>query len=458
MRNYQRKLQPRSYHMDHVRRPTAKASDFSPKPKKNREFEDYYFTSNTLEALSNTQKGMLIVTVLLLVGSGVAIASAQNQAQLGVNTTALAPRRQHPVCLPQVQGVRGVQQAFFSQKALPTMCLGAVPKKPILFYKGFVVKDVSSDISHCKKKPHGLSAGKVCNIGGVRHYLKVVETEDAHPGRKTNSLLGIYNLALIRNSLSVTVPSVFMAFEENGSYPADVDVVARASFYVASKAVDNFITGGELMKKVHREQLLHQIKTPFSTQSLSSIKRERIVAQIGEQGLAKLAVAGTFFQDLVNNDGNWGFDSHGLVIVDADNSPATFEEYLAEAARMPRNIELDFSIDTIKAMKKSYLGMLQKGLPVIHRSVDMKGIFYQSLIKIYIEACDATLMRIMEKYPTLPTHLPAFVVNNILSEGFLDAMDCARKNGLFSTFQRYEVGADVQASQSLASGRGFSPH
>ncbi len=430
MRDYQRKLQSRSYRKDHIRGKTTKPINFSPKQIKNKGFKDYYFILNTFETLSNTQKGLLIITALLLVGGGVAIASGRSWIEPDINIATLA-LRQKPSCLPQVHGVRGVQQAFFSQPALPKVYVEDVPKKPILFYKGFIVKDVSRDISHCEKKTHGLSAGKICDIGGIRHYLKVVETENAHPGRKTNSLLGIYNLALLRNSLSVTVPSVFMAFEKDGSYPADIEVVAPASFYVASKTVQHFETGRELIKKIHRQQHLYQIKNPFLTQNLSSIKREQIVAKIGEHGLAKLAVAGTFFQDLVNNDGNWGFDNRGLVIIDVDNSPATLQEYLAEAARMPGNIELDFSMNTIIAMKKNYLDMLQKELPVIHHSVDMKGIFYQALVKIYIEACNRALMRIREKYPTLLSHIPTPVVNDILSESFLEAMDYARKNNFF---------------------------
>ena len=95
-------------------------------------------------------------------------------------------------------------------------------------------------------------------------------------------------------------------------------------------------------------------------------------------------------------------------------------------------------------MKKFYSDMLQKGLPVIHHSVDMKGIFYQSLIKIYIEACDAALVNIMEKYPALLPQIPTSVVNDVLSESFLKAMGCARRNGLFSICKRYDMSIESQ--------------
>ncbi len=444
MRNHSGKVNLRSFHKDQIKKPLARHHE-SPAGRRKSGRDNHAFVMNAAEALSATQKGILVVSLLLLTGAGLAMMSGASSNRLSatgndyvLTNTAVLTNVQHPACFEQTQGMRNLQHAFFSQPALSKNCVERATQKPSLFYKGLLVRDVSENIENCGKKTHGKSAGKICDIDGVRHYLKVVETENEHPGSKTNSLLGVYNLALINNNLGVTVPSVFIAFEEKGAYPADEDVIASASFYVASKSVENFTTGSDLIKKITREHRLLQNKHPFLTQSLEVRKREQIVSKIGESGLAKLAVAGTFFQDVVNNDGNWGYDKNGLVIVDADNSPGSLAEYIAEAARVPRNIELDFSINTIKAMRKNYQSMLEKGLPVIHQSVDMDGLFYQSLVKLYIGACDKALLRLKTEYPTLPAEVPTTVVNDILSEGFLDAMACARHNGLFLEYKRYE--------------------
>ena len=294
------------------------------------------------------------------------------------------------------------------------------------------------NIGNCTKKKHGVSAGKICDIDSVRHYLKVVETEDKYADRKTNSLLGIYNLALLKNSLDVTVPEVYIVFEENGTYFLQDKTEVPAVFYVASKEVDSFTTASDLLKKMHRELLVQQQKNPHSTPNLASIKRQLIVSKIGESGIAKLAVAGTFVQDLISNDGNWGYNAQGLVIIDVDNSLSSLDEYLAEAARVHRNIELDFSINTIKMMQQYYAIMLQRSLPVIHPSVDINGIFYQTLIHLYLRACNNALLKIKKQYPELAVELPTKEVNNLLTESFIEAMIYARHNDFFSASKRYE--------------------
>jgi hypothetical protein len=344
--------------------------------------------------------------------------------------------------LPQTKGMLEIESAFFYQPVLQNKCFAHSERKSSLFYNGLVVRDVSSNIKNCHKKPDGRSAGKICTIDNELYYLKVVETENTHPGRKTHALLGIHNLALIHHTIGIIVPSVFIAFEAHGVYFADEDAVAPASFYVASQSVDHFITAGALIQQVTRDHQIVQKRNGIATEHLELIKREQIVSKIGEFGLAELAVAGTLFQDLVNNDGNWGYNTNGLVIVDVDNSPSSFEEYLSEAVRVPQNIELSFSVETILNMKRVYLNMLTKGLPVIDDSVDMSGSFYQTLIQAYIDACDKTLLTLAKDHPDLPMRKPTNIVNRVLSDGFLNVMACAREHGFFAAYPRYKTSSD----------------
>lgn len=408
------------------------------------EKKSFHFISNTNTISSLQKHEIFVLTSLVLIVSATGIALASGQFPANSHSRITGRELQKFFEPPQVQALRQVQHAFFSQPLRPTYDRHT---KPTLFFNQIHVKDVSREITQCGKKMYGLSAGKTCHIGGIRHYLKVVETEAKHPDRKTNSLLGLYNLAFIRNNLGVNVPIVFMTYEKNGVYPAEGDSDVPASFYVASKEVSNFSTGGELFKKINREFLIQKGKSLFLTQDLKSKKRNGVVEKIGEEGIAKLAVAGTFMQDLINNDGNWGYDDKGLVILDVDNSPSDLEEYLAEAARVPRNIELDFSLNTVKLMREFYEKMLKKSLPIVHPNLDMSDDFYKNLIKIYLSACDSAILKISGHAPTLPADLPKPIVNDILVESFIEARMLAREQNLLSKSERYPSYPSEKISQ-----------
>jgi hypothetical protein len=437
----------RSFKKDRVKKTPVKQdrSSYHPPVNKMHPSRDFHFAVNAMGALSRSEKnGLLVITLLLVVGAGLAFAEVATSNQAGnitksssADNTALKP-----TYFPHVQAIKGIQGAFFAQRPSPLVGLfgNQTAQKQNLFYHNLIVRDISGDSSDCTKKTYGVSAGKVCMIKGVRHFLKVVETDGRKHDRKTNSLLGIHNLQFVQQNLEVTIPKVFMAYEKDGIYSSSSskEMNVPAQFYVSSQEVSHFKTGSALMKKATREFLIQQRRALPVTQRFEDIRRAHIVETIGESGVAKLAVAGTFIQDLVNNDGNWGYNEHGLVIVDADNSPANLQEYMAEAARVPRNIELDFSINTIKMMRDIYNAMLSRPLPSIHKSINMSGQFYQTLVKIYSCVCEATIAQIAGRYPDLADGTPTPEVNAILAQSFVDAMIRTQESDLFSEYPRYQ--------------------
>ncbi|MGL5742457.1 MAG: hypothetical protein ACRCXC_07875 [Legionella sp.] len=324
-----------------------------------------------------------------------------------------------------------------------------IPEKSFLFYEKLPIQDVSSLIKDCFQKNNGVSAGKICDIGNIRHYLKAVETDKIATERLSNSLLGIYNTALLKNNMHITAPNVSLVFEKDGRYISRDGVEAKASLYLASAHVQNFTLMNKLEKVAHRKFRLQHLKHSTSTLTYENIKRQELVAHIGESGIAKLAVAGTFFQDLVANTANWGYNDTGLVIIDVDHSPGTLEIYLSEASRLPGNIELDFSLHTVKLMLNSYQEMQRNEAPVIHSKVDMPQAFYARLLQLYIQACTKAIVQIEQELPALKEQQPSQKVNDILRESFLSMMTIARSKGDYTQYPLYELEEDNHATLAL---------
>ncbi len=298
----------------------------------------------------------------------------------------------------------------------------ATSKPSRLGYKGLPVKDVSRFITRCGQKTSGVSAGKICSINQKTCYLKAIEINEFSVDRRTNALLGLYNLDMLRLTLPVTIPNTYLVYEEGGKYVMDSEIVGHAEYYIASEQVSYFETANALKKQANRDFLKREKSRSDTRACRKSIEREWVVKYIREEGIASLAVAGTFFQDLVMNEGNWGYNRAGLVIVDVDHSPESLEEYLAEAARMPHNIGIDFSTNTIKMMLTAYKKMMSISPPSLHSSVNMSPSFYQTLLSSYALACEKTLEKIALLYlkPALNQPLPE--INQFLAESLLASL------------------------------------
>ena len=306
------------------------------------------------------------------------------------------------------------------------------PSKPELYivYKGLPVKNRTSDITSCKKKNAGSSPGKICMIGNVEHFLKAVEEDNSQ-------LLGLYNLAFVKHNLGITVPNACLIYEENGQYYsfASKSQVA-ASVYLASEKINNFKEINKLEKEYfdtcYRPKLVEKI-------SLALFVREKLINKIGESGLAKIAVAGTFFDDLISNSGNWGYNDQGLVIIDVDHSPGSLAEYLKHAAYVSGDAYFDFSLNTISMMKDLYKEMLTRSPPILHDTTNMSDEFYQLLVQLYVKACDLAILTIETKYPALQANEVSHTINNILSESFFEARDIYLLSGDSPLkYQRYQ--------------------
>lgn len=337
-----------------------------------------------------------------------------------------------------------------SSRGLQKPEMGSTHTPASVFYQGLLAKDISQQTKDCKKKRHGVSTGKTCEISNIKYYLKVMEPSDKAVACNRSELLGMYNLKFINQTMGITVPNVNLVYEKNGVFTTHSNDERSAELYVASQEVEHFTPGSQADKKAHKEYLIQKTRSILFNVDKKTLRRIELVKNMGESGIAKLAVAGTFCQDLVNNDDNWGYNRKGLVIVDADHSPHSLEEYLGESSRMPGNIELDFSLHTVLLMRLIYKKMLEKSPPKMEPGIDMARSFYKQLLQLYIVACDIAVSKITKIEPDLSPYKPSSIVNDALREGFLQLMQTARHDGLYSKYDRYSCDATAKDTGSTS--------
>lgn len=231
-------------------------------------------------------------------------------------------------------------------------------------YKGYPVKDITGLTTSCRSKPSGYTPGKVCKIHNKTYFLKKEGFEGDDP------LFSKYNFLFAKNNIGITVPKAKIFYEYNYDY------------YLATKEVRDFMPARVL--KLHDAS----IRTDLGIEDDEEIHKPKLVEKIGKQGVAKLAVAETFFADF--NPGNWGYDKNGLVLVDLDKGPKLWYQYFTsarcdETSNLFRRVLL--SIDDVIEMQKIYRTMLTKPVPKLHASVDMHEDMYKALLDVYIESC-----------------------------------------------------------------------
>ncbi|CDZ77142.1 hypothetical protein BN59_01424 [Legionella massiliensis] len=408
--NFKRKLPHRSTyhtvnHYDQKRHSSSKKS-------RDEHFDPFIFSPEMMDfdQLTPTQK------IIFLLGLGIAIASCIPNQNIRIVDTKQA-------LLPESHNRFFAPQSFNSTTVVPTPPSSqALPSVPL------VAKDLSSNLQlqmgiqlrDCQSKSNGVSAGKICLIQGKKHNLKAWGNVDGAEDRYSNILLGMHNLYFIKENIGISIPNIKLIYEKNGKYVSSVGQKVRAEKYLASEFVEDFNNFKDLSRNYTRTVIKanHFRKSTAPYLELEENIRENIIEQIGEEGLAKLAVAGTFIQDLVMNNGNWGIANNTLVVVDADHSPQSLEEYLAEATKMPRNINLGFSIQTLEHMATIYKEMQQK-LPIrFHPKVDFNVEDYQFLVDQYLISTNQALEKLKATYPDLPSDKPSKLVNKALSDAF----------------------------------------
>jgi hypothetical protein len=239
----------------------------------------------------------------------------------------------------------------------------------------------------CYLKSTGISRGRTCLIDDVRYFMKYAT--DALNYRFQEA----YNLLFLKNLLEIETPKF--------GYLQDRDL------YFATVGVTGFVEADR-----------HEKSNNF---------RADIVKHIGEQGVAKLAVAKTLIADLAKL-GNWGYaPDKGLVIIDADGGldnagktqmPKTVSEYFTMAAKSmrlrrekhPGQLGLALSKNNIIEMKKIYENLLDKELPCVDASVDLEPKLYKEVLQKYIASCEGVLNLIpSDEDPALPIEANNFL-------------------------------------------------
>lgn len=245
-----------------------------------------------------------------------------------------------------------------------------------------------SDLS-CKKKEAGISGGKVCDIKGETHFLKAF-SQPTEREIQPDMLSAHFNLALFR-IFGTKTPETKLIHEPGGSYQLD-DKVYFSDHFIASKAVENFQSAKQLRNQATREFHKNRKNSHLFPVSKETFIRDNMVAKIGgETGLAKLAVAGTLCDDIVANDGNWGSDGRELVILDADLSPKSIQDYLMLARKMPHEIGISFSIHTLQEMIKHYDMLLSNHDVAAKLMPHLSETESHQLLSMLKKACENTI-------------------------------------------------------------------
>ncbi|WP_019216023.1 hypothetical protein [Legionella tunisiensis] len=337
-------------------------------------------------------------------------AKPQKQVNTDTNTqTGVVPWNQKTFFSPQYSNATSV--------ALPAQSFPGWQLNQTDMSHELAIHHVAGDIRACQQKMNGVSAGKICVIKGKKYLLKVSEEGVEKRDRYSNILLGMHNLYFVRENIGITIPNIKLIYEKNGQYISSGGEVVDAENYLASEFIENFTGFKSIVTQSTRTlmKLNHRKGVTTGELEIEEAIRQKVVGQVGEQGLAKLAVAGTFIQDLVMNEGNWGIANGKLVIIDADHSPQSLEEYLVEATKMPGNINLASSIQTLEHMAVTYQKMLHKRPIYFHPEVDFTVDDYEFLVNQYLTACTQAIDKIKTTHPQLPTDKPSKTINDALS-------------------------------------------
>ncbi|MBI2786247.1 MAG: hypothetical protein HYX60_08100 [Legionella longbeachae] len=211
-------------------------------------------------------------------------------------------------------------------------------------------------------------------------------------------------------------------YEKNGNFRTTGGEIIHSEYYLGSKYLEEFETFRMFYEKTKKQIIKNTFrlnKSRFSEDEVRQIIFDKFVNKVGEHEFAKLAVSGTFIQDLVMNFGNWGIVNNQIAVIDADHSPQSIDEYMTETKKMPGNIEIPFSLNTVLHMKSIYESMLKLGPIKLGLSVDMPDKQYSILVKYYLNACHLAIDNIKKDFPTRDPNQRSKEINLILSEAFL---------------------------------------
>lgn len=307
-------------------------------------------------------------------------------------------------------------QANFTNLTLAPKTSHAMTLTPLVsiarHFHGFPVTDITHAMTNCESKSVGTSSGKICYINNKKYMLKNAHDNTLFflPGKKY--LAARYAHTLLKDYIGIRVPNIYYAHEKSDS------------LYLASEFIDDFVKIGDTFSEVdyalfgtenwfsfryHMLTSYDLIKQTFST---------HIRSKVSELEIAKLVVAGTFVDDLINNEGNWGMIDDRLVVVDMDSRDAIISDARAAASSI-RNLPIHLSLTTILSMREIYKNMLSNPAPKVNDDIDLSQEDYEALIKSYDKACKLAIERIIDD-SDINLYQPSEKINEVLSQSFLD--------------------------------------
>lgn len=230
----------------------------------------------------------------------------------------------------------------------------------------------------CKVKGQGINAGKVCDVAGTTFFLKkfpihaVKPTDSAKaaapiPAAKSTKRKVIvqeeFNRHLLKK-VGVKVPQThfFKQLENTGKH----------HFYIGTEKIDGIKFGDRL--------------------TVSD-------KELGVNGVAKLAVAGTLIADL--HEENYGWNEDGLIVIDADGADMIFhtiDKFVDVAEYAMKYTIPPLSLQHLEQMVKIYEKLLRAGLPEFHEELFLTKEKYFELLNIYMETCQQTIKMIQQSH------------------------------------------------------------
>lgn len=269
---------------------------------------------------------------------------------------------------------------------------------PYIENLNIVARDVTSNHNDmiCKRKiamqGGGKSKGRKCYLNNKLYFMKY----DLQGDR----IREYYNLMLAK-TLGIQIPKAEFIIDKT---PIQGSL---SELLFASEEIPRFLSA-------------YDIKNSSTTQTQF---RKAVNSKIGSEGIARLTVAQGFIADLYV--GNWGVMDSELILMDVDGGfmqPSTLSGYLALGSSVhfqvsnnepEKNLDqLSLTPNNVIDMKKILESLRNVSPPKLHESVDMSDEFFQTLVNIYIKACDNTI----EKLNLInATEEPSIAINILLA-------------------------------------------
>ena len=264
----------------------------------------------------------------------------------------------------------------------------------------------------CREKTKGVSGGKICAISHREFLLKAVDQPPENTFQPSMDD-AFQNLRLFQK-LGTRTPNTVFIEEKRGAYTHNGKYY-YSDRYLASELINTFIDANTLKKQAVRE-FYKTIRNKLCKKIFEkeTFTRNYLVKQIGgESGLAQLAVSSSFCDDIAPNGANWGSSLQKLIIIDADLSPQDIEGYLQLASKMPIEIGISLSQETIQEMLKIYEKMLKNPEKYSFHLTHLIQNEYLLLISTMQTACRNVIERLSTNNNS-PHHPKK--VNDMLSE------------------------------------------